>query len=134
MNKRTYKAKTPVLHKIGVANFDAQPKIVDLKFKLHKANKYYERALRTQDPDLIEKTIKNGIVREVVGIQERNEARKYAANRLAGSDDFGSDKAQNEMDFGAKSVRSGSEFGRSTQSPKKVRMDSPQKSSPSKTP
>lgn len=126
MNKRVYKTKTPTLSRIGVANFDGKPKMAELKFKLARANKQYVKVLRTTDSEKIEQVIKTGILREVVGIQERNEARKYAANRVDSEDEFGSDKAYNELEFG-KSSRGGSEYGRSSVSPKKSRGDSPLK-------
>lgn len=70
------------------------------------------KTLRTNDKTVVEKVIKSGIIREVIGIQERNAARIYAANRID-TDDFKSDGAYNNEDFGKSSLK-GSEFGRST--------------------
>ena len=77
----------------------------DLKIKLARATKSFIGLLKTTDEKKIEQCIKRGILKEVVGIQERNEARKYAANRKTNSD-FASDGAIN-ADFYAQSVRSG---------------------------
>jgi hypothetical protein len=41
---------------------------------LPKAIEYYKKKLRTTDMDVIEKTIKKGLIREVGGIIERKEA------------------------------------------------------------
>lgn len=101
--------KTPTLTRIGVGNFDKAPKITDLKFKLPKANRLYMKDLKTNDKLVIEKVIKSGILREVNGIQERNEARKYAANRVE-NDDFKSDGAYHTEEQSNR----GSEFGRSS--------------------
>jgi hypothetical protein len=73
--------------------------------KLGKANKTYMKLLKTDDKQRIETVIKRGILKEVVGIQERNEARRYAANRPRESD-FASDGAIN-ADYLAHSTRSG---------------------------
>ncbi len=77
--------------------------------------------MKTSDKKSIERCIKRGILKEVVGIQERNEARKYAANRKTESD-FASDGAIN-ADYYAQSTRSGgqSEFGKSSFSPTRSR-------------
>jgi hypothetical protein len=54
-------------------------KIENLTFTLPPAIEAYKKDLHTTDLAKIQKIIKLGIVREVVGINERNEARKYAA-------------------------------------------------------
>jgi hypothetical protein len=41
---------------------------------LPKAIEYYKKKLRTTDMDVVEKTIKKGLIREVGGIIERKEA------------------------------------------------------------
>jgi len=56
-----------------------------------------------------------GIVREVFGIQERNEARKYAANRPQSANSFESDGARG----GDISIMKSSEYTRSI-SPSKL--------------
>lgn len=122
ISKRQYNSQTPTLQKLGIPNFDSVHKVADLKLKLGKANKTYVKLLKTGDKQKIESVIKMGILKEVVGICERNEARRYAANRPRGSD-FASDGAIN-ADYLAQSTRSGggqSDFNKSSFSPSRSR-------------
>lgn len=47
-----------------------------------KATSKYRTELKTKNADRIKHVVKLGIVREVTGIQARNEARRYALQRL----------------------------------------------------
>lgn len=82
INKRPYNCKTPTLFRIGVQNFDRATKITDLKFRLPTANRYLMKKLKTNDKTVVDNAIKAGIIKEVIGIQERNAARTYAANHV----------------------------------------------------
>ena len=102
----------PTLCKLGIAHYDKDPScsIKAITFKnLPKAIEHYKKKLRTTDMDVIETTIKKGLIREVGGIIERKEAQKYAANRSPSVDDFASDGARN-ADM---SIMKSSEYNRS---------------------
>lgn len=124
------KALLPTLCKLGIPFYDEDPrcqiKAITLR-NLPKAIEYYKRTLRTTDMDVIERTIKRGLIREVGGIIERKEAQKYAANRESSDDDFGSEGARN----GEMSVMKSSEYNRSV-SPQKLLGLSPNKANMSK--
>jgi len=53
---------------IGCGNFDQIPKMTDLKFKLPKANRLLMKQLKTNDKQVVEKAIKQGILRDVISI------------------------------------------------------------------
>ena len=61
------------------------------------------KAIKTKDIEKIQDTIRRGIIKDVVGIQERNEARKFAANRGTGSEDCRSDLAFDGLEIGKSS-------------------------------
>jgi len=97
---------------LGIAHYDKDPScsIKAITFKnLPKAIEHYKKKLRTTDMEVIETTIKKGLIREVGGIIERKEAQKYAANRSPSVDDFASDGARN-ADM---SIMKSSEYNRS---------------------
>lgn len=81
---------------MGCDDFDKYQKLVELKFPKHeKAFAKFSKELHSKDKTYVENFIKLGIMREVIGIQSRNEARKYATNRAMSAKDWQSDGAQN---------------------------------------
>lgn len=61
---------------------------------MKQATTKYRTELKTTNPDRIKQVVKLGIVREVTGIQARNEARKYALSRAKSNDSFHSDQGR----------------------------------------
>jgi hypothetical protein len=107
IQKRQYKDMSTTLSRIGASDFDKAGKIMNLKFNLRGCAKHYRDKLKTRDADVIEKRIKQGIVKDVVRIVERNDARKYAA-KMAQCDDFKSDGAYADLDIARSSKFGGS--------------------------
>jgi hypothetical protein len=69
---------TSTLSKIGASDFDKAGKIMAVKFNLKAGNKHFKEKLKSTNSALIEKRIRQGIIKDVVRIVERNDARKYA--------------------------------------------------------
>jgi hypothetical protein len=72
-----------VLKRLGVDNFDNVDKINDLQFTFATATKETEMKLKTKDKERVEQILKQGMLREIIGIQNRKEARRYLENKLA---------------------------------------------------
>lgn len=49
-----------------------------MKINLKIANRKFIKKFKTKNEAKIDKIVKSSIIREVIGIQERNEARKFA--------------------------------------------------------
>lgn len=126
MTKRQFRSQTPILKQLGIADFDQAGKIADLKINLKSANRKFIKQFKTKNEDKIDKIVKKSIIREVIGIQERNEARKFAANKPRKQEEFRSDQGNNDDDQ-FKSNRSNSEYGgKSSFSPNKsIKTTSP---------
>jgi len=91
---RAYKGQTKTLCRLGIEGYDKTDKIADLKLKMEEATSQYRKSLHTTSKDKIQSVIKLGIIREVSGLIERNEARKYASSKPALDISFSSDKAK----------------------------------------
>ena len=81
VNERQYKDKTPTLTKLGVQHFDRNRKVADLKLRLKSASSFLQKKLKTTDTDKIDSVLRRGLSKELISIQSRNDARKFAADR-----------------------------------------------------
>ena len=86
-----YNSSTPTLAKLGATKFDRASKIGDLNLKVKHACYKLKKQLRTTDQAVVDRTLHQGLVKEVVGIQTRNDARRNALMRLAAAEDTRSD-------------------------------------------
>lgn len=55
--------------------------MADLKLKLKSASSFLQKKLKTPDTDKIDTVLKRGLSKEIISIQSRNDARKFAADR-----------------------------------------------------
>jgi hypothetical protein len=76
--QRDFKAHCPILTSLGCEKYDATSKIKELRFPRHeKAYRSMCEKLRTKDMHKIHETFRTGIIKEVTGIQCRNDAIMY---------------------------------------------------------
>lgn len=76
--QRDFKAHCPTLTSLGCEKYDATSKIKELRFPRHeKAYHSLCEKLKTKDIHKIHRTFRSGIIKEVTGIQCRNDAIMY---------------------------------------------------------
>ena len=93
---RNFQANCRTLDRLGCDDYDKYQKLIELKFPKHEqAYYFFKKKLHTADKNTIEKFIKLGVLRDVVGIQSRNQAKKYALSKKMSEKDWQSDGAQN---------------------------------------
>lgn len=73
-------------------DFDNVQKIIDLQFTFPECHADLKRLLKTSDQDKHLQVLRQGVIREILAIQNRKNARKYQENRERA-------KNENESDF-----------------------------------
>ena len=131
VNERQYKDKTPTLTKLGVQHFDRHRKVADLKLRLKSASSFLQKKLKTTDTDKIDTVLRRGLSKELISIQSRNDARKFAADRRqkdsSGSIDRGASRTLNMDSFS----RPASEYGINARVQQKRSVSTERKTTPS---